>query len=503
MTSAVNGIRGALAVPAARAERACSRSSTGRATSASPSAASSPRTSRTGTGRCTCRKPRAIFLDDPHDGGFAGFGEPALDDSLAGIPSTVKLAVPLRAPTASSPSRARRDAQLQRGLPEARAHPEAEQGPRAHATPTTTATPPLSSEARRVRRRRRARADAYDWNFCWKVWDALRSCAYAGTRLPLRARRHAAASLHRQLERRRADRAAEDPGRGADPPAAGAGPRARAELDDLTAIYEYEFNGPTSPTLYGFQPPGIDTRRPREAAKDRASAAPEPGARRPVPGGPAGPTASRSRRPVPPGRRPAPAPGRAARPPPARAPSSARDPARRPPRLDGLPGRGRADSQRALRPGSGGLRPMIDLPGHVDHQPPHRRPRVGRRPVPRGSRVCDRRVAERVVHDAPNANEQALTGDTADKVKAAALAKLRRHHPTGRDRRRRRLRRARPQVRRHRGRGPRRQGLLGDLGRHAARRRSGGPVAAATAVRATGTSTPPPWPRRSASPRRS
>jgi hypothetical protein len=22
------------------------------------------------------------------------------------------------------------------------------------------------------------RADAYDWNFCWKAWDALRSCAY-------------------------------------------------------------------------------------------------------------------------------------------------------------------------------------------------------------------------------------------------------------------------------------------------------------------------------------
>jgi hypothetical protein len=20
--------------------------------------------------------------------------------------------------------------------------------------------------------------NAYDWNFCWKVWDALRSCAY-------------------------------------------------------------------------------------------------------------------------------------------------------------------------------------------------------------------------------------------------------------------------------------------------------------------------------------
>ena len=34
-------------------------------------------------------RPRAIFLDDPHDGGFAelGFDEPAVDDSLAGIPA--------------------------------------------------------------------------------------------------------------------------------------------------------------------------------------------------------------------------------------------------------------------------------------------------------------------------------------------------------------------------------------------------------------------------------
>ena len=25
----------------------------------------------------------------------------------------------------------------------------------------------------------KGRADAYDWNFCWKVWDALRTCAYS------------------------------------------------------------------------------------------------------------------------------------------------------------------------------------------------------------------------------------------------------------------------------------------------------------------------------------
>jgi hypothetical protein len=36
-------------------------------------------------------KPRAIFLEDPHDGGLVGFDEPALDDSLRGIPRTVKL----------------------------------------------------------------------------------------------------------------------------------------------------------------------------------------------------------------------------------------------------------------------------------------------------------------------------------------------------------------------------------------------------------------------------
>ncbi|WP_156399692.1 hypothetical protein [Rhodococcus sp. Leaf278] len=32
-------------------------------------------------------RPRALFLDDPHDGGYAGPGEPALDDVLSGIPA--------------------------------------------------------------------------------------------------------------------------------------------------------------------------------------------------------------------------------------------------------------------------------------------------------------------------------------------------------------------------------------------------------------------------------
>ena len=36
-------------------------------------------------------KPRAVLLEDPHDGGLVGFDEPAVDDSLRGIPSSVKL----------------------------------------------------------------------------------------------------------------------------------------------------------------------------------------------------------------------------------------------------------------------------------------------------------------------------------------------------------------------------------------------------------------------------
>ena len=43
-------------------------------------------------------RPRAIFLDDPHDGGLiTGSDEPALDDSLAGIPSTTACSSATRA----------------------------------------------------------------------------------------------------------------------------------------------------------------------------------------------------------------------------------------------------------------------------------------------------------------------------------------------------------------------------------------------------------------------
>ncbi len=77
-------------------------------------------------------KPRAIFLDDPHDGGLTGFGEPALDRLAGGHPGEREVRVPLR--------RRRRHLRagqggllVQRRLPQARADPGAQQEPRPHA----------------------------------------------------------------------------------------------------------------------------------------------------------------------------------------------------------------------------------------------------------------------------------------------------------------------------------------------------------------------------------
>ena len=45
--------------------------------------------------------------------------------------------------------------------------------PDAHGTPALSAPHGVCAA-------RKGEADAYDWNFCWKSWDALRSCAYDG-----------------------------------------------------------------------------------------------------------------------------------------------------------------------------------------------------------------------------------------------------------------------------------------------------------------------------------
>jgi pimeloyl-ACP methyl ester carboxylesterase len=184
MTSAVNGIRGALAHLRATPKRV------------QPHLA---RTSYFGfsfggiiTANLANRyrelhlpRPRAIFLDDPHDGALAGVGEPALDDSLSGIPAAVKL-------QCHAPAEGVFSEPDQGGLagscnavfamlghvPKKNKDLVLTRTDR-HGRPTLAAlhgvcaagTAPASGFGK---------PNAYDWNFCWKVWDALRSCAYRG-----------------------------------------------------------------------------------------------------------------------------------------------------------------------------------------------------------------------------------------------------------------------------------------------------------------------------------
>lgn len=130
-------------------------------------------------------KPRAVFLDDLHDGGLVSFDESALDDRLAGIPSStlfqchsgadgvisgVGIDPANRAGGLSSPGG------CNSVFPKLVTVPERNKD----LVLTTTdrhGTPELSS-AHGVCAGGRGQANAYDWNFCWKVWDALQSCAY-------------------------------------------------------------------------------------------------------------------------------------------------------------------------------------------------------------------------------------------------------------------------------------------------------------------------------------
>ncbi|HEX6581982.1 MAG TPA: hypothetical protein VF056_00170 [Thermoleophilaceae bacterium] len=177
MTSAVNGIRGALSYLRARPKRRVQ-----------------PELRRTSyfgfsfggiiTANLANRyrklhlpRPRAIFLEDPHDGGLNGFDEPAVDDSLSGIPSTVKLQCHSGADgVLSEPNRADRSCNA--------IFPKLGHVPKRNKDLVLTHTDEhgdrdLSSK-HGVCAAKKGTADAYDWNFCWKVWDGLRSCAYLG-----------------------------------------------------------------------------------------------------------------------------------------------------------------------------------------------------------------------------------------------------------------------------------------------------------------------------------
>ena len=120
-------------------------------------------------------EPRAIMLDDPHDGGLAGAGEPALDRTLNGIPSTTKFVCHSGAEgiVATSPTSSCNALFPRLTTIAARNKSLVMTYPDPHGSPAL-------SSVHGVCAGERGTADAYDSNFCWKSWDALRAAAYTG-----------------------------------------------------------------------------------------------------------------------------------------------------------------------------------------------------------------------------------------------------------------------------------------------------------------------------------
>jgi hypothetical protein len=120
-------------------------------------------------------EPQVVFLEDPHDGGLYGTGEPALDDDLGGIPASTLFQCHSGADGIIA---ARPDSSCNAIVP-GLGHLADANKDLVMTRADTHGTPALSS-VHGVCAAPPGTADAYDWNFCWKVWDALRSTAAAG-----------------------------------------------------------------------------------------------------------------------------------------------------------------------------------------------------------------------------------------------------------------------------------------------------------------------------------
>jgi hypothetical protein len=123
-------------------------------------------------------EPKVIFLDDPHDGGLNGTGEPALDNSLGGIPASARVECHSGADGVIGEA----------GMADSSCNavfPKLDHIPPENKDLVLTETDghgsPTLSSGHGVCMSPRGHADAFDWGFCWKVWDALRSCALSNT----------------------------------------------------------------------------------------------------------------------------------------------------------------------------------------------------------------------------------------------------------------------------------------------------------------------------------
>ena len=136
-------------------------------------------------------KPSVMFLDDPHDGGLNGFDEGALDDSLRGIPRSTLVQCHVGAEGVIAEAN-KANGSCNSVFPKLRHIPKRNKS--LVLTRSDDHGQPALSSRHGVCASPPGLADAYDWSFCWKVWDALRTAATDG-----RDRRYAlgATRLHR------------------------------------------------------------------------------------------------------------------------------------------------------------------------------------------------------------------------------------------------------------------------------------------------------------------
>jgi hypothetical protein len=117
-------------------------------------------------------QPRLVFLDDPTDGSAT---ENTFDSSMAGIPAATLVQCHIGSQGITSES-GKSMASCNKLFPKLGHIPVSNKNlvmlyPDSHGTPATNSKHGVSQPTP---------TDAYDWYFVWKVFDAMRNCAFSG-----------------------------------------------------------------------------------------------------------------------------------------------------------------------------------------------------------------------------------------------------------------------------------------------------------------------------------
>lgn len=134
-------------------------------------------------------KPAAVFLDDPHDGGILADGEPGLDERLTGIPASTRFVCHsgadgvLSDASTVTPGRDLSTSGCNALFPKLTSIPARNKAlvltrTDRHGTPALSSAHGVCAGGGGDRF---GPPDAYDWGFCWRTWDARRTCAATTT----------------------------------------------------------------------------------------------------------------------------------------------------------------------------------------------------------------------------------------------------------------------------------------------------------------------------------